>query len=302
MKNDKAIKIGARISLFVAALIWGSSFFIMKNTTDILPPNYLLAIRFTVACLFLMIIFHKKLRAINLEYIKGTLVIGACLFAAYFTQTIGITDTTPGKNAFLTAVYCVIVPFLFWIVKKTKPDLSNFFATVICLAGIGMVSLSEGFQIGFGDAFTLLGGFFFAAHMVAVAVFANNRDPILITILQFAYCSIFCWIATLFSEEIPPSSVWSNGVILDMIYLAFFATAIALLLQNIGQKFTNPAAASIILSLESVFGVVFSVILYGETVTPKLVGGFLLIFISVIISETKFSVSVPSQVRKEAGE
>ncbi|SHI36240.1 DMT family transporter [Parasporobacterium paucivorans] len=302
MKSEKNIKIGARLSLFAAALIWGSSFFIMKNTTEVLPSNYLLSIRFTVACIFLCIVFRKKLPGINAEYIRGTLVIGAFLFVAYFTQTIGITGTTPGKNAFLTSIYCVMVPFLFWFVRKKRPEMSNFIAAVLCLGGIGLVSLTEGLRIGFGDAFTIIGGFFYAAHMVAVAVFGKNRDPVLITILQFAYCSVFSWITTFIFEDIPPVSVWSGGLVLDMVYLAFFATAIALLLQNIGQKYTNPSAASIILSLESVFGVLFSVMLYGESVTPKLLGGFLLIFISIVISETKISFPVLKYVRSKAEE
>lgn len=289
MKNETKIKFGARGALFSAALIWGSSFFIMKNAVDSLPPNYLLAIRFTTACIFLSIIFHKKLKLINREYIKSSFVIGLFLFLAYFTQTVGLTDTTPGKNAFLTAVYCIIVPFLFWAVKKDKPDFCNFMAALLCMVGIGLVSLGKGLTISFGDTFTLIGGFFFAAHMVAVAVLSQGKDPILITIMQFGFSGIFSWIMGFCFEIMPPPSAWDVGMVAELLYLTFLATAAALLLQNIGQKYTDPSAAAIILSLESVFGILFSIIFYGERLTPKLTFGFIIIFIAVLISETRLS-------------
>lgn len=287
MDKQKRINIFAKTALFGAALIWGSSFFIVKNTVDVLPPNFLLAVRFSIGCLVLCLIFFKRLKQLNKSYLWQGAIIGFCLFCAYCSQTIGITDTTPGKNAFLTAVYCVIVPFLFWIISKKRPDFYNILAAVICITGIGLVSLQGDFSIRTGDALTLLGGFFYAAHMVCVAKFSKGKDPILITIMQFAYAAIFSWIVTLVFEPTP--SQFNGDIILSILFLAVFCTAGALLLQNIGQKHTHPAAASIILSLESVFGVLFSVLLYGERLSGRLIVGFLLIFIAVIISETKLS-------------
>lgn len=283
--EQKKINIGAKAALFTAALIWGSSFFVVKDTTDVIPPNFLLAARFSIGCVVLVIIFHKRLRNLNRDYMVKGAVIGLCLFAAYSSQTIGITDTTPGKNAFLTAVYCVIVPFLFWAVNKTRPDRYNIAAAVLCLSGIGMVSLTNGFSIRMGDALTLLGGFFYALHMVMVAKLGHDKDPILISILQFGYAAVAAIIVA-FLFETPPDSITGSAVG-AIAFLAIGCTALALSLQNIGQKYTTPAAASIILSLESVFGVFFSVVIYGEKLTVKLVIGFVLIFLAVIISETK---------------
>lgn len=278
----------AKLSLFGATLIWGSSFVLVKNTVDVLPPAFLLAIRFTIGFLILGIVFYKNLRKIDKAYLWQGAIIGLCLFLAYTIQTFAIIDTTPGKNAFLTAVYCVIVPFLFWLVDKNKPDIYNVLAAFVCIMGIGMVSLTNNLTIGIGDIGTLIGGFFFAAHIVAVAKFGKGKDPIIITILQFGYCAIFSWILTFFIDDIS-SVVVTGDIVGGMAYLSVGCTAIALLLQNIGQKYTHPASASIILSLESVFGVIFSVILYGEVITKRLFIGFVLIFLAIIISETKLS-------------
>ncbi|HWT75808.1 MAG TPA: DMT family transporter [Mobilitalea sp.] len=285
--NKSTRNLGAKIALFGAALIWGGSFLIVKNSMDVMQPHMLLAFRFTVGCVLLGIIFHKRLRLLNKDYLIKGGIIGVFLFLGYSLQTIGITDTTPGKNAFLTSVYCVLVPFIFWAVDKKKPDIYNILAAFVTIIGIGLVSLNGGFSIRMGDSLTLVSGFVYAFHVVAVAKFGKDKDPILLTILQFAYAAVFSWIVALLYEDFPTQ--WSPQTISGLIYLAVFATAVALLLQNVGQKYTNPAPAAILLSLESVFGVFFSVIFYHEKITMKLFIGFLFIFLAVIISETKLS-------------
>jgi drug/metabolite transporter (DMT)-like permease len=285
--NKASHSLSAKLALFAATLIWGSSFLVVKNTMDVMQPHYLLAFRFTIGCLLLVAVFYKRLRKLNKEYFIQGGLLGLLLILAYSLQTIGITDTTPGKNAFLTAVYCVLVPFFFWAIDKKKPDIYNIIAAFVTIIGIGLVSLDGNFSIGLGDTFTLAGGVVFALHMVLVAKISQNKDPIVLTILQFAYAGIIAWIVAFLFEDMPTQ--WDTNTLGGIMYLAVFATAVALLLQNIGQKYTNPAPASIIMSLESVFGVVFSVIFYGEEITLKLLVGFCLIFIAIIISETKFS-------------
>lgn len=283
----KKTSIYAKLALFFAALIWGTSFVIMKNTVDIFDPSLLLAIRFTIGTIALSLIFIKKLKLLNRDYfIKGG-IIGIMLFTAYFTQTLGLTDTTPGKNAFLTAAYCVIVPFLMWLVTRKRPDIFNITAALLCIAGIGFVSLSGSFSISFGDSFTLIGAFFYAAHMVVIAIFSKDKDPVLLTILQFGTSAVLAWIVTLFTASFPQNVPVTS--VLGLVYLGIFCTGVAMLLQNIGQKYSDASSASIILSLEAVFGVLISILCGTENVTFNMALGFVLIFVSVIISETKLS-------------
>lgn len=287
MKSETKSMILRRAALFGAALIWGSSFIVVKNTVDATPPVLLVAIRFTIACFVLCIVFIKKLKLLTRSYLSSGLVIGLCLFLAYTIQTIGITDTTPGKNAFLTAIYCVLVPFLFWVVNKTRPDRYHFIAAILCMSGIGLTCLQENLKISMGDSLTLLSGLFYAIHIVMVAKLACKKDPIIVTIVQFGYTALFSWLLTLTTTEVSMTSLIKPETIGAIIYLSLFCTAIALLLQNIGQKNTPPAQASIILSLEAVFGVLFSVLFYHEKLTQKLFLGFILIMLSIIVSETK---------------
>ncbi|NTU89459.1 MAG: DMT family transporter, partial [Actinobacteria bacterium] len=277
-----------KVMLVCAALIWGASFVILKDTLDVIPVNYLLTIRFSVAAIILGILFSGRMRLhANRSYMWRGLLLGGFLFTAYWFQTVGLTDTTPGKNAFLTAAYVVVVPFLFWAVTKKAPDVFNVLAALLLITGVGFVSLSGDLSIRFGDWMTLVAACFYAAHIVAVAVFARGRDILVLTVYQFLGAALLALAFGCTTEVFPGGDAWTPGVILSMLYLAIPATCIALLFQNIGQAHVNPAASSVLLSLESVFGVLFSVIFYGEALTFRLVVGFALIFLAVIVSDTK---------------
>lgn len=277
----------AKLAILLATIIWGTSFVIIKDTVNLISPNYLMALRFTWACILLSLIFWKRLRTVTIEMLWQGAVIGVFLYLAYIFQTYGIMETTPGKNAFLTAFYCVLVPFLAWIAKGPKPDVWNITAAVMCVGGIGLISLNGDFTVGIGDLLTLAGGFFFACHMVAVSKFGEGRDPIVITILQFVSAAVCFWITSFITDGTPAPI--ASEVFLPIIYLCLFCTAAALLLQNFGQKYTTPSVASLLLSLEAVFGTLISTVMGREDLTFRTVLGFSVIFIAIIVSETKLS-------------
>ena len=279
----------AKPMLFSAALIWGTSFFIMKNALDSLPVYALLALRFTAGAILLSIVCVKKWKGFTVDYLWRGAIVGGFLFTAYTVQTFGLSFTTPSKNAFLTAVYCVLVPFFTWMVVHRRPDRYNIAAAVLCVAGVGLVSLNEALTINIGDLLTLLCAVFYAAHIVAVEKLSPGKDIYLITIFQFAFAALYSWVFSLTTEVFPAQALRDPAVFLPLAYLCVMATTVALLFQNVGQIWSDPASASVILSLESVFGVMFSVVCYGDEVSLKMLCGFAIIFVAVICSETKFS-------------
>lgn len=287
MEKFKSKGLLAKLALLGSTLIWGSSFIFMKSTAEALPVFFLLFIRFSIACIILSLIFIKLFKTIDKKYIFDGFLLGVCLFSAYTLQTFGIIYTSPGKNAFLTAIYCIIVPFLYLITNKHKPDVFNIIAALLCIAGIGFISLKTSFKIGIGDSLTMLSGFFYALHIVVVKKVSKGRNPILLTTIQFGFCTIFALVLTLIFE--PRVTHIEPSYIKELAYLAFCCTAVALLLQTIGQKYTSPSSAALILSLESVFGATFSILVGAEVVSPKLIIGFITIFSSIVISETKLS-------------
>ena len=287
--SPKTMRLLAKPMLFAAALIWGTSFFIMKNALDVMPVFFLLAIRFTAGAALLALIAWKRWRAFTPDYLWRGAVIGGFLFLAYSVQTFGLALTTPSKNAFLTAVYCVIVPFLTWAVVKTRPDRYNIAAALLCVTGVGLVSLTEGLAINAGDLLTLCCALFYASHIVAVAKVSPGKDITLLTVFQFAFAALYAWVCGALTESFPAEALADPALLLPMAYLCVMATTVALLFQNVGQVWSDPASASVILSLESVFGVASSVAFYGDPVTVRLLAGFALIFVAVVCSETKFA-------------
>ncbi|MBO5340063.1 MAG: DMT family transporter [Oscillospiraceae bacterium] len=279
----------AKPMLFAAAIIWGTSFFIMKNTLDAMPVFSLLAIRFTAGAVLLSMVCWKKWRYFSRDYVWRGAIIGLFLFLAYTVQTFGLERTTPSKNAFLTAVYCVMVPFLYWAVMGHRPDRYNIIAAFLCVTGVGLVSLNGDLTVNMGDVLTLIAAGFYAAHIIAVEKVSPGKDIYLLTVFQFAFAAVYSWVGCLLLEDFPVQAVCDPAVFLPLGYLCVMATTAALLFQNVGQIWSDPASASVILSLESVFGVLFSVIFYGDLVTLPMMLGFVCIFIAVVCSETKFS-------------
>lgn len=283
-----------KLLILLATIIWGSSFVVLKNTLDTIPTEFLLGFRFFLAAVLLSAVFYQMWREFNLSYLRRGLLLGLLLFGAYYSQTLGLTDTTPGKNAFLTATYCAIVPFLYWAVDRLRPDRYNISAALLCLLGIGMVAITSGFSMRLGDSLTLVGAMFYAAHIVALAKFTRGHNPLLLTTVQFFTCGIINWILQLFVVKQPVPELTAANIS-ALLYLTILCSAVALTFQSYGQKYTEPATAAILLSLESVFGVIFSIIFYHEAITLRMYCGFGLIFLAVIISETKLSFLKPRQ-------
>ncbi|KYH31911.1 putative DMT superfamily transporter inner membrane protein [Clostridium tepidiprofundi DSM 19306] len=288
MKNiDRKKSLYADLSLFIVAIIWGGGFIAVKNSIDDVSPFYLLTLRFGISSIIMAIILHKRIKNITKKDIKAGVIVGIFLFLGFVAQTYGIKYTTAGKNAFLTGVNVIIVPFLYWMVSKKKPDIYAFVSAFISFIGMAMLTLNGGLYIGIGDGLTILCAFFFAGHIVAVGYYTDTTDPIILSIVQMAAVTIFSLICA-FVFETPPTTI-NKSLIIGVGYISIFSTMLAFIIQNVAQKYTYPTHAAIILCLESVFGSIFSVIFLKEIFTIKMIAGCVLIFIAIITSETKWN-------------
>lgn len=278
----------ARAALVCAPIIWGVSFVMVKDLTDVIGVHLLLAIRFLCASMLLSIIYFPRLRTLDRGSILRGALLGLLLFASYALQTYGVCYTTPGKNAFLTGVYVVLVPFIYWITAHRRPTFFNLLAAAFSIVGIALASLDSGFdRINIGDALTLIGGVTFAIHIVCVNRFTESRDPIPLTIVQFFFAGLLGAAGTLITGKGMLAAPGTQDI-LSILYLAVMCTAVALLFQNIGQKYTPPALTSVILCMESALGFLFSACMGRENLSVRLVLGFMLIFSATLICELHF--------------
>lgn len=276
-----------RLLIVVATIIWGSSFVIVKDVTGFLTTGWILVVRFSVAAVLLALVFAKKRHLyLQRDYLFYGGLFGVALFLAYYVQTQGLIYTTPGKNAFLTGTYCVLVPFFAWFATRKRPTLINVGAALLCIAGVGLVSLSGDLTVNVGDALTLLCAVFYALHIVLVSRFSQGRDIFVLTMWQFAGVALCALVVALITEPAPVVlTCLSLEQFVQLAYLAVACTTLALLFQNIGQKHLPPSSASLLLSLESPFGVAFSVAFGAETLNAQVLCGFVLIFAAIMVSE-----------------
>ena len=276
--------------LLLAAIIWGFAFVVVKSSLDLIPPIYMLAFRFTLAAAGLTLFMFPKLRKLTRrDWICGA-VLGTFLFTAHAVQTIGCQYTTAGKNAFLTTIYVIIVPFLHWIINRKRPSGYAVTAALIAIVGIGLLSLQgDGGGINVGDVLTILCGFIYAAHIVYIDRYTETQDPMTLTVTQMIFAAAFSWIFAPIYDGGFPAAAFQPQIVTGMLYLGLMSTMVGFLLQNIGQKYTAPSTASLLLSFESVFGVLFSVIFLQEQLTVRMLFGCLLMFFAVILVETKFA-------------
>ena len=271
--------------LVLTAMIWGTGFVIMKNTLDALPPGAIVMIRYTIATLLAAVLFRRHLKGLTrADVLRGALV-GVILSAAYIVQTHGLKYTTAGKNAFLTTVYVLLVPFGCFFVLRQKLRARNFVAAAMMLAGIGFLSLDgESGGLNIGDALTLLSGVFYAAHIMAIDACQKKTNMYALIVLQFAFCALTAAAYHGIFERGAVLTV-NSGVVYGMLYLSVMSTTLAMSLQNIGQSMAPASHAAILLSLESVFGALASCIFLRETVTPMMLAGFAVIFCALVVNE-----------------
>lgn len=270
--------------LFLITIIWGSGFVATDIALVGLTTYQILPIRFLIATVIIGIIGNKKIFKIPKQTWRHGLLMGIFLFAGFYLQTIGLEHTTPSKNAFITAVNVVIVPFIAMVIYKKKVLPKNVIAAVLTLIGVGLLSLDFNQPINIGDFYTLLCAIGFAFHIFLTGVYAKTDDGWSLTFVQLGVASVISLAVMLIKAEYSQSLYLPS--IYGVIYLGVFSTCIAFFIQTMAQKYTRETESAIILSFEAVFATIFSVLLLGEDVTIKMLVGCVVILSSVMISET----------------
>lgn len=278
-----------KLMLVCATIIWGLAFVVMKNMVDFMSVGWLLASRFIAAGIIMAAVFYKQVKAtFNKQTIFRGFIVGIFVFCAYYFQTQGLILTTAGKNAFLTAFYIVIVPFMWWGLAKQKPTKFNIIASILAVIGGGFVSLQAGeggLTLNFGDMLTLFSALFFTLQFIAVKFWGTNENVLALSMWQFLFAGIISFFVALVSEPFPSVDLTNQDFWIGIVYVTVFSTAVGIGFQNIGTANCDPAPAALIMSLEGVFGVIFSVLITGEVLTLQILIGFALIFTAIIVSE-----------------
>lgn len=302
--NRDLNKIKGEIGLLLVSVIWGSGFIASAIGLDYLSAEETLAGRFFVASVILALLNGKRLFAIRKETWKKGIILGGFLYLSFILQTIGLVHTTPSKNAFLTAVNVALVPFVGFLVARhalNKKDIQRAFLSMV---GVAAISLEWSGAVNVGDLLSLLCAVTFAFHIHYTGLFSQEEHPLEITFIQMFTAFILGTVVmlgkgdTLYGRD-------PRGY-LAVLYLGVFSTTIAFLVQTASQRFTKSSRAAVIMSTESLFAMIFSILFLKESVTLRMVIGALIIFTAIILpqeSEEKIPVPEPyplDSVKEEA--
>lgn len=293
MKKFNKLGVLGELLLLFATIAWGTSFIVLKQTIETVPTFYVLALRFIVSSIMLGAVFFKRFKTIT----KGTLirgaVLGAILSMAYIVQTIGLKYTSPARNAFITASYCVMTPFFMWFLTKIPPKPYNIIAAIICFTGVGFIAFSNGEQTGsnvlLGDMLTIVCAVFYALQIIYINRSQNKfkDDNVQLLIVELFVAGLIPLILSLIFELPNGISVYAlnSEQLIKIVYLTIVCTLFAQIALIFGQKFTPVNKAAIILCLEAVFGTFFSVVFGYEKLTVTLIIGFSIVFIGMVMNE-----------------
>ncbi len=280
----KWLAIGA---LILVTVIWGGGFVASDMALESMKPFQIMMVRFLLASVLMGVISwgqrkgEEKLKDRS-GAIKAGVLMGVTLFMGFAFQIIGLQYTTPSKNAFLTALNVVIVPFIAFVILKKKIGAKGIIGAVMSVLGVGLLSLNGNFTVSLGDGLTLLCAVGFAFQIFFTSEFVKKYPAFVLNMVQMFTAFVLSAISlVIFGEN--DFQVTTQGW-LSVLYLGVVSTTICYLLQTACQKYIDETKAAIILSMESVFGTIFSIMILHEVVTVRMVIGCAVILAAVIIS------------------
>jgi len=291
--------------LLTTATIWGAAFVAQRVGMDYVGPLTFSFARFVLAALVLIPVVHllnktqkaaapeggaenreltpEEFRRQKKDLVKASIACGCVLFCANIFQQIGLVTTSAGKTGFITALYIVLVP-VFSVVLKHKPGLKCWIGVVLGTIGLYYLCITSSFTIAPGDLVVLIGAGFWAAHILVIDHFLPKvTDPVKMSMYQFVVVAVISFIGALIFEDISISAIIECAI--PILYAGVMSGGVGFTFQILGQRHTNPTVASLILSLESVFGAIFGFLLLHELMTPREIVGCVLMFFAIIISQ-----------------
>ena len=289
-------KMQSNILLLLTAIIWGSAFVAQKSGMEYVEPFTFNGIRTFIGGLVLIpvIFFMEKKNPPeeisreektkkNKELLIGGICCGLALFAASSLQQFGVSYTTAGKAGFITTLYVVFVPIISVLLrKKVRPIM--WLCVAMGAVGLYLLCMTDAsFRLTFGDTLVLLCAVAFAVHILTVDHFSPKMDGIKLSCIQFLTVGIVSMVCMFIFEHPDIHAILDCAV--PLLYAGVLSCGLGFTFQVVAQKHAEPTVASLLMSLESVFAVVFGALLLHETMSMRELSGCLIIFIAVIISQ-----------------
>ncbi len=277
--------------LVLVTILWGTTFILTKQTTEVIPSFLYMAIRFGVACIA-MVPFLLKFGSFfrSWKNWKISLIAGIYYFISISTQTVGLQFTSASKGAFITSLGVIFVPLFISIFHKRKVHYLLWIAVIIAITGVGLLSFSKVEPISWGDPLILICAIAYALYVIYLDNHVHEVEIMPFTAIQLFLISFLSLIISLvyefgIAQSIPAATtMFSIKNILVVLYLGVIATTLTFIMQSHGQRFVSSTRASLIFAFEPFFATLFAIWIGGENLSLTVGIGMILVFSSVMIS------------------
>ena len=291
--NNMNKQLRGSISLLTATVIWGFAFIAQSVGMDLIGPftfqfiRCVLAVLFLIPCSFLLDLGKCSIRESadkwkDPQLWKTGLICGGALFIAASLQQVGLQYTDAGKAGFITAMYIVLVPILGLFLKR-KPPKSAFISVLLAVIGLYLLSCMGVTKVNKGDLLVLGCAVAFAVQITCIDLLAADVDGFRLNCVQSMIVAVLSAPCMVLTETVDLGNILSCWG--PLLFAGVLSMGIAYSFQIVGQKDLEPTAASLIMSLESVFAVLGGWWLLGERMTAWELTGCVLVFAAVVISQ-----------------
>jgi drug/metabolite transporter (DMT)-like permease len=276
------VRLLAELGLLGAALIWGFNFILVKLAIGQMPPVYYVGLRFLVGSIFLLPFSWGQMKRLDRQGWWTGIGVGALLFGGFVLQTMGLVSTSPGVSGFLTSLYVIMVPIFIGLYTGRWPSPMVGVGVIVVVAGFAVLSLYGHLTFGWGEIFTLLATVFWALHILGVAYGSTRLGALAFVQLQLTTCAVLSLVGSFIFERPALFPGWSaTGAVM---WTGIMGSLVAYVLMVVGQRYTAPTLAGIIMSLEAVFALIFSIIVGYDTLTGRTLLGFAIVFAGTTVA------------------
>ncbi len=290
------------VMLLLAAIIWGFAFsaqeVVAQKNVGVFScgasRSLIASLALTLAVLAFdriekngRFLLSRSRRPLSKRELVGGVACGTALAVASALQQAGIGTSGAGKASFITAMYVVLVPVAGAVLFRRRASAHLYLAVLLSLVGLGLITLTGDLTLSAGDALLLLCAVCFCAQVLLVDHFLPGSDGIRLSLVQFITCTVLNGLFALLFEEAPFAGVWDAAP--SLLYLGLLSSGCAYTLQILGQRHCPATPAAILMSTESLFGVMGAALFLGERLSLREYLGCAVLFLAVILSELPLS-------------
>lgn len=287
MNNASTVKYS--ILLLLVTVIWGLGFVTFKTAFNSgFSPSLVTTLRMGIACAALFPFFYKTIIRSSKDDIKHGIITGCFLAAGFLLQAIGTRLTVISNSAFLTTTNVIMVPFISWLMLKSRPRASVFISIILGFVGISILTHAFDANIAFntGDILCLLSAVCFAMQIGYTEFASKKVNAASFTFIQMAAGTAIAAVFFFLTDAGSVSQITNMTTgLLSCLWLGVACTGFAFWAQTVSQKHIPSSGTVLILSLQAVFASLFSVLLGFENFQYTLALGGGIILFSIILLE-----------------